>query len=170
MSDTTSEAAATDAEDTAPAETPDPATDPAAEVEKWKTLARKNEARAKENAAAARRLQEIEDAAKTEQQRLEERAAAAERERDETRAELTRLRVAARHGIGEEDLDLLGSGTDEEIEARARRLAERFAAPAAAAVPGRPVEAARLRSAAADADAPAPDGNDWFRRFVGAQH
>lgn len=170
MTDTTPEAAATEADTTTIVETPDTATDPVAEIEKWKTLARKNEARAKENAAAARRLAEIEDAAKTEQQRLEERAAAAERERDEARVELTRLRMAARYGIGEDDLDLLGSGTDEEIEARARRLAERLAPhPSAPPVPGRPVEAARLRSAAVDADAPAPDGNDWFRRFVG-QH
>ena len=168
MTDTATEAAATEADPTTIVEAPEPATDPVAEIEKWKALARKNETRAKENAAAAKRLAEIEDAAKTEQQRLEDRATAAERERDEARVELTRLRMAARYGITEDDLDLLGSGTDEEIEARAKRLAERLAPhPAAPAVPGRPVEATRLRSAAVDADAPAPDGNAWFRSFVG---
>ena len=113
----------------------------------------------------AARARELEDAQKTEQQRLEERAAAAERERDETRQELTRLRMAARYGLAEDDIDLLGVGSDEEIEARAKRLADRLSA-TPPVTPGRPVDASRLRSAAADADAPPADGNDWLRAMV----
>ncbi|WP_333770938.1 hypothetical protein, partial [Streptomyces sp. IBSBF 2435] len=67
------------------------ATDMAAEVEKWKALSRQNEQRAKDNAAAAQKLQEIEDAAKTEAQRLADRATAA----DERAAAATKLATSA---------------------------------------------------------------------------
>jgi hypothetical protein len=63
---------------TDPAATVDP--DPAAEVEKWKALSKKNEARAKENAAAAVRLAELEEAGKTEAQKAADRIAKAEAE------------------------------------------------------------------------------------------
>lgn len=46
----------------------------AAEVAKWKDLARKNEQRAKDNADAARRLGEIEEKSKTETEKLVEAA------------------------------------------------------------------------------------------------
>ncbi len=60
---------------TTPPTTPPPATetpatgDLAAEVEKWKTLARKHEERAATNATAAKRLAEIEAANQTEQEK-----------------------------------------------------------------------------------------------------
>lgn len=163
----TTDTAATAAEDTSTATPPpEPATDPAAELEHWKTMARKQEQRAKENAAAAQRLAELEDAQKTEQQRLEDRAAAAEAERDTARQELTRLRMAARYGIGEDDLDLLGSGTDDEIEARAKRLSERLTS--TPAVPGKPTENLRaMKSGATGHEDRKPTDGDWFRsKFV----
>jgi len=55
------------------------APDLAAEVAKWKAMSRKNEERATENAAAAKRLAEIEEANKTEAERLQARAEAAEK-------------------------------------------------------------------------------------------
>lgn len=81
MSDTTITDPVTDPE---AATTPEPAAepavpDPAAEAEKWKALSRKNEQRAKENEAAAKRLAEIEEANKTEAERLQARAEAAEK-------------------------------------------------------------------------------------------
>lgn len=147
----------------------DQSADTANEVEKWKALARKHEGQAKANADAAKRLAELEDAQKSEAQRLEERAAAAERERDEVRVELTRLRMATRYGIAEDDLDLLGSGSDEEIESRAKRLAERFAATPAATVPGKPTESMRSLKSGSTGEEPSTDGNDWFRRFAGSR-
>lgn len=54
--------------------------DPAAEVEKWKALSKKNEARAKENSAAAKRLAELEEAGKTEAQKAADRITKAEAE------------------------------------------------------------------------------------------
>ena len=64
---------------TAPAEAAPETPDPAAEVAKWKAMSRKNEERAKENEAAAKRLAEIEEANKTESEKLQARAEAAEK-------------------------------------------------------------------------------------------
>lgn len=92
----------------------------------WKTEARKWEKRAKANDDAAKRLAEIERANESEHQKLE-------RERDEARsnaetstAELARMRAAMRYGLAEDDLDLLGTGTPEQIDERAKRLADRL--------------------------------------------
>lgn len=52
----------------------EPETDLAAEVEKWKGLARKNEDRAKQNAEAAKRLREVERDAMSEQERAVDEA------------------------------------------------------------------------------------------------
>lgn len=115
-----------------------PAADPAAEVEKWRALARKHEARAKENASAAARLAEIEEASKSDAQKAAEARAAAEQDAAEARAELARTRALLKYGLSEEDADLLGSGTPEEIDARAGRLAERLKAAAPPPPPAAP--------------------------------
>lgn len=99
-----------------------PEAKPTETVDFWKQKAREQEARAKSNADAAKRLQEIEDAQKTEAQRLADRQAAIERERDEARAEGLRYKAAAKHGVGEDYFDLLGSGDAETIESRAERV------------------------------------------------
>jgi len=78
MSDTTEQVTEDAAETVAePIETVTP--DLAAEVAKWKALSRKNEERATENAAAAKRLAEIEEANKTEAEKLQARAETAEK-------------------------------------------------------------------------------------------
>ena len=115
-----------------------PAADPAAEVEKWRALARKHEARAKENASAAARLAEIEEASKSEAQKAAEARAAAEQDAAEARAELARTKALLKYGLSEDDADLLGSGTPEEIDARAGRLAERLKAAAPPPPPAAP--------------------------------
>lgn len=70
----------------------------------------------------AKKAQELEEAQKTEAQRLAERQVAVERERDEARAEGLRYKAAATHGIGQDYFDLLGSGDEETIAARAERV------------------------------------------------
>ena len=56
------------------------------------------------------------------QQRTEaQRLADLERELEETRTAARRTKVAAKHGLADYE-DLLGSGTDEELEAKAKRL------------------------------------------------
>lgn len=76
MSDTTF----TETQETEPTATEGQEVDLTAEVEKWKALARKSEARAKENSAAAKRLAEIEEAGRTESEKAADRVAKAEAE------------------------------------------------------------------------------------------
>lgn len=73
----------------------------------------------------------------TDSQRLERERDEARQERDSNGVELARLKAAVKHGISEEDLDLLGSGTAEEIEDRAKRLADRLGKPTPQVDPGR---------------------------------
>lgn len=96
--------------------------DPAAEADKWKALARKHEQAAKANAAAAKKLAQIEDANKTEQQRLEERATAAERRAAETESALLRMRVAVAKQLPSELVDRLRGSSEQELSADADAL------------------------------------------------
>lgn len=73
--------------------------------------------------ADAENWRKQQDAEKTELQRAQERLASSEEALEALQAENTRLRLAARYGIAEENHDLLGSGSPEEIESRAKRLA-----------------------------------------------
>lgn len=77
--------------------------------------------------AKAARLDEIEQANKTEAERLAEEAANARTEAEQARAELLRYRVAAEHGITDsEDIALFLTGTDEDtLKRQAERLAAR---------------------------------------------
>lgn len=109
--------------------------------------------------AKAEQFDAAQEAAKTEQQRIAEAAAKAQQEAQEARAESLRYKAAATHGIGQDYFDLLGSGDEETIAARAERLgallktaseidqlrAEVEALRAGKPVPtsGRPVEALR---------------------------
>lgn len=77
---------------------------------------------AKANSEAAKRLAELEESQKTEQQKIADRATAAERERDEAKADGLRYKAAAKHGIGEDYFDLLGTGDEEAIQGRAERV------------------------------------------------
>ena len=140
-----------------------------AEAAKWKNLARKHESTAKTNAEAAKRLSEIEDAQKSEQQRLQDRATAAEQRTLQLQSANARLLAAATYGIPADLIDLLGDGDEEQINERARLLAEKLAAAVPAPVPAapsstRPVES--LKPGAAPA-ANEPDPDAWLRRMAG---
>lgn len=95
---------------------------PEDEVAKWKKLSRDNEKKAKENAAAASELAKIRESQKTDQQKVTDAAAQAERERDEARAETIRWKAAAANHVSEDNFDLLGTGTEDEITERAKRV------------------------------------------------
>lgn len=103
---------------TAAAETPD-ATKLASQVEHWKAMARKNEARAKENATAAQRLAEIEDAQKSEAEKLQAKLEAAERRAAEAEQARLRAEIAQTKGV---PADLLTGATEDELNAAAERL------------------------------------------------
>jgi len=114
-----------------PAAAPDPATpDTASAPEQggepaidWKAKSRLWETRAKENKAAADRLKQIEDAAKSTEQRLAEQVAAlqAQLKQMETAQQVQtwRAEVAAKTGL---PADLLRGETLEELEAHAKAI------------------------------------------------
>jgi hypothetical protein len=103
-----------------------PKPDQPVEETDWKAEARKWEQRAKENKTAADRLAELEEANKTEIQKANDKASAAEKAAAEAKAEALRWKVAAKHGISDDDADLFLTGTDEEtLTKQAQRLTER---------------------------------------------
>lgn len=115
----------------APANPPAPETQPPAQAKPetdWKAEARKHEARAKENAAAAAKLAALEEAQKTAEQKLTDRVTAAEKERDEARLDALRAKVGAAKKLPAEVVDLLKGDTEEELTTHADRLAEHFKA------------------------------------------
>lgn len=82
-------------------------------------------------------LGEKEEAEKTEFQRIQERAEAAEKAAAESRMELLRLRVAKEHNLPDDLMEFLTGDSEEDLAAKAERLAE-YAAGPAADVSGRP--------------------------------
>jgi hypothetical protein len=115
---------ATDAPDVQADPTPEPAPPQpqkfdADYVAKLRAEAAKYRNQAKENAAAAARLTEIEDAQKSEAEKLQAKLDAAEQRA--TAAEQARLRaeIAQTKGV---PADLLAGGTEEELTASAERL------------------------------------------------
>lgn len=152
-----------------------------AEAAKWKSLARQHEN--KHLAAlgftsrdeidslrqAAEKYREFEEAQKTELQKATDRATSFEQKYASTLAANARLMAAAAYNIPPDLIDLLGSGTDEEITQRAAALAERLKAtqPQAAPAPAsqRPVESLTPGAAPASATAQTPDA--WLRKLAG---
>lgn len=130
----------------APDPAPEPATDPAPDpadkplgpagekaLEEWKRRAKEAEATAKAN---AERVREFEDRDKTELQRAQEAAARYEAEAKAAQTELNRTRILAEHGLTPADAEFLPTGTEEEMQAAAKRLADRFAISAPPKAPG----------------------------------
>lgn len=99
-----------------------------AEVEKWKALSRKNESAAKANAGAAKRLSDLEEAQKTEQQKLEDRATKAEKDLATQQLQSTRLHVALTKQLPAELAVRLQGETEEELAADADKLLELISA------------------------------------------
>lgn len=93
----------------------------------------------------ASRLQQYEDRDKTELQKALERAEAAEKGVSSMRVANARLMAAAVHNLPPDLIDLLGGGTDEEIDARAKLLAEKLAAAAPPPAPVKEPAPARTR-------------------------
>ena len=92
----------------------------------WKSRAREWEKRAKANASAADRLAELEESQKSETQKLADAKAKAEQDAAAAKADALRWRIAAKHGISDEDAELFLTGGDEEtLSAQAERLSQR---------------------------------------------
>lgn len=97
---------------------------PTETVDFWKAQARENEKRAKDNAQKAKDYDAYVESQKSEQQKLADQVAASQREAETARSDALRYRIAAEHGIKGDDLDLLGTGSEEQLTARAKRIAE----------------------------------------------
>lgn len=90
-----------------------------ADLEKWKAMSRKNEARAKENAEKAGLYDEASERSKSELQKAIERAEKAEARAAKAERVNVKSRVAAQKGI---DPDLLPDGDEDTITQIADRL------------------------------------------------
>lgn len=143
MSETTTEAAdtATEATETEP--------DLSAEVEKWKSLAKKHEARAKDNADKAKRFDEIEESSKSELEKATARAEAAEKALATARLDSDRASVALSKGLTPTQAKRLVGTTREELEADADDLLADLKA-SSATPPRAPDQKRTTTSAAAD--------------------
>lgn len=114
----------TDAPNNAPTTEAGTDTDPAAEVDKWKALARKHEQQSRLNADAAARLAQLEDAQKSEAEKTAERLTKAEQRAVDAEARALRREIALEHKLSTDDAGLLDSVTDETaMRALAARLA-----------------------------------------------
>jgi hypothetical protein len=154
-------------------------TDWEAEATKWKSLARKHENqhlsalgfKSKDEIdqlrQAAEKYREFEDAQKSEIQRATDKATGLEKQLADLQSANARLMAAATHNIPPDLIDLLGTGTDDEINTRAEALAERLKATAPAPAPAtqRPVES--LTPGAAPASAKQASADDWIRQLAG---
>lgn len=115
MSEQTAEATATEAGATTTEQTEQKPTET---VDFWKSKAREQEKRAKENADAAKRLSEIEDAQKSEAEKASERIAKAEAEVASVPAKVAdalREHLVALHDIDKDDAELFLTATEPEL-------------------------------------------------------
>lgn len=101
-----------------------------AEVAKWKSLSRKHEGQAKENAEAAAKLKVAEDAQKTAEQLLQEKTAELETRLNASDARAMRAEVAAEKGLTPAQAKRLQGSTPEELAADADELLGMFKPPA----------------------------------------
>lgn len=125
----------------------------------------------KQLADLTKRLKTFEDRDKTELEKAIERAEAAEKGATSLRVANARLMAAATHNLDPDLIGLLGDGTDEEIDAKAKLLAEKFAAAAPAqqetnptATQTRPVES--LTAGARPSGDRPTNTNDYLRAMA----
>jgi hypothetical protein len=169
MSDNTEEVTPVETTEVTAEET---TTDVSAELEKWKALARKNEQRAKENANAAQRLSEIEEANKSEFEKLAERAAAAEARADQIELSAARNEIALQKGLTPSQAKRLVGTTREELAADADDLLADLKASAPSVAPssdaqgkqGEPVGQAKQITSRADLEGMTPEEINAARR------
>jgi hypothetical protein len=172
------------AEQTVKPDTGKPPVDLQAEIAKWKSLARKHESTAKQNADAARKFAEWEDSQKSEQQRLADQLAAAEQRAVQAEIGRAKLMAAATYDIPVSMLDRIGGATEDEINEAAEAIAAEINAAveaevakrlaAAPAVQPEPVQPARTRPVESLSPGALPpgngepiDGNAFLRRMAG---
>ena len=125
------------------------------EAAKYRTQVRDLEPKAKQFDA-------LEQASKSDIERFQEKLAETQREADEARSDAIRYRVATEHGIKAENLDLLGSGTEDEIAARAVRVAAMQAIETGARRPAPDTS----QGSSATGRPPDQDAANWLQQLV----
>lgn len=105
------------------AEQPEAPQKPTETVDFWKQKAREQEKKAKENVAARMELDELKKAQLSNEEKLAAELGEAAQRAARAEAEAMRWRIAAKHGISDEDAELFLTGSDEETLSR---QAERF--------------------------------------------
>ena len=125
-----------------------------AKIRKANDEAKGLRSRVKELEAYEAKVREIEEAKKSESDKIQERAAKAEKDAQDARHELLVERIARRHHLDDDDMDLLGTGTEEQLEARAKKIAAKNAAAAGREVTGPPSDkpVSQLRPGATGTD------------------
>lgn len=98
-------------------------TKPTETVDFWKQKAREQEKKAKENAAARMELDELKKSQLSNEEKLAAELGEAAKRAAQAEAEAMRWRIAAKHGISDEDAELFLTGSDEETLSK---QAERF--------------------------------------------
>lgn len=128
-----------------------------AELTKTRSEAAKYRNKLREVEPLAKKAQEAEEAKKDDIQRANERAQAAEQREKDTLENYARMELVVQYRLDPEDMDLIGSGSREEMDSRAQRIAAKNAAANKAAPPptDRPVEG--LRPGATPEPATPPD-------------
>ena len=96
---------------------------PTETVEFWKQKAREQEKKAKDNVAARMELDELKKANLSHEEKLAAELGEVAQRAARAEAEAMRWRIAAKHGISDEDAELFLTGSDEDTLAR---QAERF--------------------------------------------
>lgn len=95
-------------------------------VEKWKHFARVWEERAKSNEEAAKKLNELEEATKSDIQKAKERAEKAENELKAAKHKILVTSIASEFSLSSEDTNLFLTGNDEDtLRAQAEALAKK---------------------------------------------
>lgn len=158
--------------DESDAQEQDPAKALQAEVDKWRSLARKHEnasktnaAAAKANADAAKKLAALEDSQKSEQQKLTDRLSAAEVELAQYRTREVRMNAAVAAGLPGEMAKFITEVEPDAALEQAQELAKHLKAAAPTPVEPKPAD---LRQGARGAAAkPAGDPNAWLRNLAG---
>jgi len=142
-----------------------------ADRDKWKALARKHESAARQNAAAAKRLRELEDADKSEGERAAEAAREAQQRADKAERELLRLRVAHDKGLTPAQARRLQGDSEDELIADADELLRDFSASKGSPAGRKPSEALTPGTGGADPDQPPVELDpDKLAAAISAQH
>ena len=163
---TTTDAATTDAITTQTADTATETVDWEAKYKETLAHSRKHETRAKENAAAAKELADLKAAQMSDQEKATAAAQAADERAAKAERESALLRAAIDHKLTKDDLELLDGVPADQINDRAKKLADRIKAAAPAGASGTEVGGQRTSTPLDEQLAEARKNGDLVRAIA----